>query len=138
MRGVRLEVLLHPSLRGLPGYREQFLPRLGERLLRVAQSHFEQEQDPWGKPWKPSQRVLAQGGKTLYLSGALFHSLFWQESSSGLRLGSDLDYGLIHNQGGPFGKSELPQRAFLGWGDQEEAAYQSEVARFKDQAREVQ
>lgn len=55
--------------------RKEILDEAAALLLNRTRSRFLAEVDPEGVAWAPSQRVLREGGKTLFLTGKLFHSL---------------------------------------------------------------
>jgi phage virion morphogenesis protein len=111
------------------------MKEIATHLETAGRLRFEQERDPQGKPWKPSRRVLEEGGQTLTLSGDL-------KSSIGSRWGADYAeagpersfgaavYAAIHQFGGvirPKAKKALsfggrvvasvtiPARAYLGF-----------------------
>lgn len=95
---------------------------------------FEEQKNPTGSPWKPSQRVLAgttkrkglpnYGNKTLTMTGALRHGLkpnikinSGNVDISFIPSGDTAKYAYIHNNGGKFrnrsGKySWMPKRQY--------------------------
>lgn len=48
---------------------------MGRYLKTSTQLRFRDQEDPEGRPWRPSQRVAAHGGQTLRLSGRLRNSI---------------------------------------------------------------
>ena len=108
-----LDRLSAPRMKELAGF-------LGEEILVIASDAFEHERDPvTGRSWKPSQRAIDTGGKTLTKSADLRRSLDYIAYSDGSMIaGSPSIYARIHNEGGQAGPSRsvtLPQRRFLGW-----------------------
>lgn len=95
---------------------------------------FETGQGPDGQAWTPSQRVLAEGGRTLVDSSALLSSIAATSDATSAAVGTNLVYAAIHQQGGtirprtgsgrralktPFGPRaavNMPARPFLGFG----------------------
>lgn len=85
-------------------------------LLNRIRTRFLAETDPDGQKWTPSRRALKTGGKTLFKTGKLFHSL--QAYAKGLDtrgIGTDIPYAAKHQ----FGEGGLPVRAFLGFNDED-------------------
>lgn len=48
---------------------------MGRYLKTSTQLRFRDQEDPEGRPWRPSQRVALHGGQTLRLSGRLRNSI---------------------------------------------------------------
>ena len=66
---------------------------LWEEVGRVGvlqtQERFERQQDPEGKAWPKSIRVLVEGGNTLRDSGRLFASVTHEASDTGVAIGTN-------------------------------------------------
>ncbi|MFN3371643.1 MAG: phage virion morphogenesis protein [Sphingomonadaceae bacterium] len=95
---------------------------------------FETGEGPDGQAWTPSQRVLAEGGRTLVDTGALLSSIAAMSDSTSAAVGTNLVYAAVHQKGGrlrpragsgkralktPFGPRaavNMPARPFLGFG----------------------
>ena len=71
---------------------------------------FETERDTTGKLWKPSQRKIKKGGKTLTDSGHLGDSITSSFGNSFFRTGSKRKYAAVHQLGGLF-KQNVPAYA---------------------------
>jgi phage virion morphogenesis protein len=118
---------------------QDFTPAMAE-VVRVLETgvreRFETGRDPQGKPWTPSQRAIAQGGRTLDDTGALLSSMASASDSTSAVVGTNLVYAAIHQAGGtirpkrgralntpfgPRGAVRMPARPFLGFG-----AYETE------------
>lgn len=107
-------------------------------LADTTRARFETGQSPAGVPWKPSRRVIEQGGKTLVDRGDLLGSIRedWgadyaaagPEASGGAAI-----YAAIHQLGGTIrprtkkalsfagrlvGKVVIPKREYLGFNDE--------------------
>lgn len=48
---------------------------MGRYLKTATQLRFRDQEDPEGRPWRPSQRAALHGGQTLRLSGRLRNSI---------------------------------------------------------------
>ena len=98
---------------------EGALDEIGAVLLNRTRKRFLATQDPDGKPWIESAAARARankgrGGKTLFDTGTLFHSI--QLSRRGpleRALETDVPYAPDHQKG----TRRLPQRQFLGFSD---------------------
>lgn len=90
-------------------------------LLSRLRRRFLQQKDPEGKDWIPSKAALkrkakGRGGGTLFDTGRLFHSIQLARSTESERfIGSDVFYGVYHNEGRP--QHGLPRREFMGFGE---------------------
>lgn len=98
---------------------------LGRVLKTGAQQRFREQKTPEGTPWKPSQRVLSEGGQTLRLTGRLRNSLTYKADHASVEVGTNVLYARIHQLGGiagrktfsgvgPPNRSRLPARPYLG------------------------
>lgn len=99
---------------------------LGELLLESTRQRMDKQEAPDGTPWQPLSETTQQlkGHDTvLKLSHSLYDLLNYQIGSNQLMLGSPLEYAATHQfgrEGGGFGGSDIPERAFLGISDQDE------------------
>ena len=96
------------------------LEEIGSYLVAATNRRFEQEQDPSGKPWKPSERAKATGGKTLQHTGRLRRSITYRVQGDSLAVGTNVIYAAPHQFGWP--EKSLPQRSFLGVDESDERA----------------
>lgn len=115
---------------------------IGAALVVSTQQRFESESDPEGNPWPASLRKTLLGGRTLTDTAALVSSITHVATDSSVAVGTNVIYAAIHQMGGkiraktPRGlrwrgpgnggwvtKQEvtMPQRAFLGLDDEDEA-----------------
>lgn len=65
------------------------LNAIAEGLRASTVERFIEEESPDGKPWKPSIRVMEEGGKTLTQTGKLKTSIKKRVSGSGLAVGTN-------------------------------------------------
>lgn len=89
---------------------------VGESVRSMAIDAFSASASPEGADWKPSQRALAAGGKTLVDTGTLQNSLSVSASRDEVSVGSNMVYAAIHQLGGKAGRGRkvtLPARPYL-------------------------
>lgn len=107
-------------------------------LRESATLRFHQGKAPDGSNWKKSHRALVTGGQTLILEGRLRDSLAAIGHARSLEVGTNVEYGGIHQFGGvirprnkralavpgigPRSSVTMPARTYLGIsnGDEEE------------------
>lgn len=65
------------------------LNSIAEGLRTSTAERFTEEESPEGKPWKPSIRARAEGGKTLTKTAHLKNSIRAKVSESGLAVGTN-------------------------------------------------
>lgn len=119
------------------------MKEIAVHLETATRRRFETESGPDGKPWKPSQRVIEQGGQTLSLTGDL-------KSSIGSAFGRDFAeagpersfgaavYAAIHQFGGRIAAKNkkalsfggrmvaavtMPARPYVGFGPSDPDAF---------------
>lgn len=115
--------------------------KLGAEMVSLTRQNFHNQQDPYGRAWKPSQRAIAKGEETLRDTGLLMNSLTYIPVSDGVIYGTKITYAKTLHYGavitaknkaflrflGAYGfvskKSvTIPARPFLGIGEKEQAA----------------
>lgn len=95
---------------------EKILDQAAAVLLNRIRTRYQQQVDPEGKAWVPSQRVLKYGGNTLIDTGRLFRSIQLYNAPTGMRLiGTDVFYGPYMHFGSK--KKGNPARAFMAFND---------------------
>lgn len=90
---------------------------IGRIVKTGTQLRFRQQRTPEGVPWKPSQRVLREGGQTLRLTGKLQRSYTYVAGESMVEIGSNDVRARIHHFGGKTGRGHkvtMPARPALG------------------------
>ncbi|RJR31896.1 MAG: phage virion morphogenesis protein [Candidatus Latescibacterota bacterium] len=117
------------------------LDAIGVFEVSQTQARFQDQVDPQGKPWKPSERAKRTGGKTLTDKGQLAASVTHRISPSAREVAvlSNKRYSAIHQYGGTIkakdggylhfvgadGKDvfvkevKMPARPYLGWSEQD-------------------
>lgn len=97
------------------------MDEIGAYVVSVTNERFEQGITPTGESWKPSQRALREGGKTLidhgHLRDSYTHIVL---SDHAVDIGSDLPYAHIHHKGGKAGRNHsvtIDPRPALGIND---------------------
>lgn len=77
----------------------ELMDRFGLYLESSTIDRFDDETAPDGTPWEPSQRALADGGKTLTDSGLLRSSITYVAGRDQVEWGSNLEYARRHQEG---------------------------------------
>lgn len=136
MAGIRFEIRnsgLEAGIARALAAAEDFSPAM-EAVAGVLEAstrqRFEDGQSPEGEAWKPSRRVLDQGGQTLVDRGALRDSIASASDRTTAVAGTNIIYAAIHQFGGeirprraralktpagPRGRVTMPARPFLGF-----------------------
>jgi phage virion morphogenesis protein len=68
------------------------LEQIGADFKERVRLCFHNQADPWGRPWKPSQRALRQNGQTLRDTGRLLNSINYQAGATRVRIGTNVSY----------------------------------------------
>lgn len=115
---------------------------IAEGLRTSTVERFLATEEPSGKKWRPSIRVIESGGKTLTKSATLRNSIKAQADSKGAAVGTNLVYAATHQLGDereikakkgrylrfsirgrwvsvPSVKVKIPARPFLGISDED-------------------
>jgi phage virion morphogenesis protein len=95
---------------------------IGEALKSSTLERFEHGGGPDGTPWQPSQRAQREGGQTLVDNANLRDNIGWEASDSQVVVGTNVEYGRIHQLGGKVGRNHavtLPPRPYLGLSDED-------------------
>jgi phage virion morphogenesis protein len=132
MAGLRLEHKIdtrapEAMLRRLADFDRRALAEdVGDLLVSSTTQRFRDGVDPEGNPWEPSERALAEGGKTLVDRGHLRDSItyFVHLDGTAVEIGSNMVYAAIHQFGGKAGRRgsvTLPPRPYLGISADDEA-----------------
>ena len=94
------------------------MEEIGSELESEIRLNFEQEQTPYGEPWKAlsentqeSRRSGKGSGsnKILRDTGDLFNSITYNADQSEVEVGTSKEYGAVHQEG----SDEIPARIFL-------------------------
>jgi phage virion morphogenesis protein len=115
---------------------------IGAHLVATTQRRFDTGTAPDGNPWPPSLRARLGLGRTLVdkgMQGGLMGSVGYEADATGLRVGTNLVYGAIHQLGGTIRAKTakglrfrigdrwatkqsvtIPARPFLGLSDEDE------------------
>ena len=97
--------------------RKALLAEVGEVLVNSTMQRFDEGIGPDGKPWEPSLRAAASGGKTLLDKARLRNSISSLATADAVYVGSNLIYALIHQEGGQAGRGHsvtIKKRPYLG------------------------
>lgn len=83
-----------------PAWRTGLARNVAETALEQIATSFEQERDPYDKPWDKSLRANLEGGQTLSDTGRLRRSFTYQANARGFVVGTNVRYAAIHQYGG--------------------------------------
>lgn len=109
---------LRRALRALIAYGEDPAPvldEIGAALVERTQERFERGEAPGGAKWRPSERALKQGGKTLVDTARLMQSINHQVTGNAVEWGTNVVYAAIHQFGGETGRKN-PRAQTLAFG----------------------
>ncbi|MEG1728761.1 MAG: phage virion morphogenesis protein [Bacteroidaceae bacterium] len=109
---------------------EQILDGSYAILLNRIRTRFQQQTDPSGMLWIPSQAALDENRNTLIDTGRLFRSIQLFQSSAGFRMiGTDVPYAPFHHYGRKYGGVT---RAFMAFNDEDQSLVERMILdRFK-------
>ena len=96
------------------------LEDIGEAMRLSTEERFSREEDPDGRPWKPlnkKYRKRKKHPKILTESTNLRGRIDFETTPDGVRIGTNVIYGAIHQLGGQAGRNKsatIPARPYLG------------------------
>lgn len=95
---------LFGRLLAFPAQLRSAADEIGEAMVASTQRRFAAETGPDGLKWKPSQRVVKHGGKTLQLTRRLYRSLVHNviaaaASGASVEWGTNVAYAWVHQVG---------------------------------------
>lgn len=119
---------------GQPRRVAEGLANIGGLIESQTRNRFDERTSPEGEawtPWSDSYRMSRKKGQTLLVaSGAFRDSMAWDLTGEALRVGSNMVYAALHQDGGtsdmPPGPAAVPARPVLGVSD--ENAREIEIA----------
>lgn len=125
MSGAQISITLNDEvLEGLLSRLQSHMKDLSEPLADIGSvlvsstlSRFSEGRGPDGQPWLKSERAVREGGQTLVDTALLQSSITYQVENDGVRAGTNMIYGGIHQFGGQAGRggaSKIPARPYLG------------------------
>jgi phage virion morphogenesis protein len=85
--------------------------QISEKMKNAVDQNFDTEGSRIGPKWKPSQRAIKQGGKTLQDTGRLAASIVPAFDSHSAEVGTNVVYAAIHQFGGTVTHLARSQRA---------------------------
>ncbi len=105
MYDIRLEGNTQAMLRKMRSFaeidRKGLNASLAEAVRESTLERFKQGKAPDGQKWKPSQRVLQEGGRTLVKTAQLRNSIRAKADASGFAVGTNVKYAATHQFGDP-------------------------------------
>jgi phage gpG-like protein len=82
---------------------------IGEIIVDHIKGNFRDSIAPDGTPWKPSRRVIREGGKTLIDTGVLRNSFHARAGRRSVLVGTPDERASTHQ----FGRGNIPARPFM-------------------------
>lgn len=137
-------VALHINLRDLERLQDRFerlgrldgrelrllLDELGELGVSQTRQRFRDQTGPDGTAWKPSRRLIEDGGQILVDQSILRNSIGYQAGGGRVEIGTNLIYGAIHQFGGEEVGMPIDARPYLGLSASDEAEVEDTVDDF--------
>lgn len=102
--------------------RQDMAKAIGNMLVSSTIERFEKGEDPEGNKWSISQRAKDEGGQTLVDKAILKNSITFEASPEMVVVGTNVEYGAIHQYGGQAGrgkKTRIPERPYLGFNEED-------------------
>ena len=109
-----------PELARLLAAAEDLTPvmqEIGSYLELSVDERFEAEAGPGGAAWQPSRRAREEGGKTLSDTGRLRASITSEAGADWVRIGTNVIYAAIHQEGGTLTPTQPGGRLVFPIGD---------------------
>lgn len=102
-----------------PGAFGRATKRIAEHGVSSTKLRFQDQKDPQGRPWIPSDRVLTRGGKTLVDTARLRNSITGKSDAAQAEWGTNVVYAATHQYGRVIRRSRsgggsIPARPFIG------------------------
>lgn len=113
---IRIDIDDAPARQGLSSLRERVsdltpvMEEIGAQLRQHVDERFEGGFGPFKAPWKKSQRAIEQKGQTLVDRGRLRQSVTYQADASSVEVGTNVEYGAIHQFGGDIAQPEYTRK----------------------------
>ena len=98
--------------------RQDMAKAIGNMLVSSTLERFEKGEDPEGNRWPESERAKKEGGQTLVDKAILKNSISFEASPDMVVIGTNEEYGAIHQYGGQAGRGKkvrIPERPYLGF-----------------------
>lgn len=139
MSGIRVDLDIQEvvnaasQLERIGDHAYDFFDEIGAQLVDSTQQRFDAGAGPDGTAWRPSQRAVKRGTKTLVDRGELQGELSHNATNNELEWGSDKVYAAIHHFGGKAGRglrANIPARPFIGISAQDEMMINAEAYEF--------
>ena len=112
---------------------QKFSRLVGAEMVHQTEERFYNQHDLGRQPWIPSQRAIADQGKTLRDTGRLMASLTYIALPDGVKWGTNVVYGPWMNYGvTKEGRLVTTARPFMGMNDDDRASVLNIINRIMD------
>ena len=112
---------------------QKFSRLAGAEMVHQTEERFYNQHDLGRQPWIPSQRAIADQGKTLRDTGRLMASLTYIALPDGVKWGTNVVYGPWMNYGvTKEGRLVTTARPFMGMNDDDRASVLNIINRIMD------
>ena len=116
---------------------QKFSRMAGAEMVHQTEERFYKQHDLGRQPWIPSQRAIADNGKTLRDTGRLMASLTYIALPDGVKWGTNVIYARMMHYGGtkamfPNLWGDIPPRPFMGMNDDDRASVLNIINRIMD------
>lgn len=114
---------------------QKFSRLVGAEMVNQTEERFENQYDLERSPWIPSQRAIADSGKTLRDTGRLMASLTYVAIPNGVVWGTNVIYAKSMHYGRP--ELNVVGRPFLGMNSDDVASVNNIVNRILEDSLEI-
>ncbi len=116
---------------------QKFSRLVGAEMVHQTEERFYNQHDLQRQPWIPSQRAIADNGKTLRDAGRLMASLTYIALPDGVAWGTNVIYARMMHYGGskamfPNLWGDIPPRPYMGMNDDDRASVLNIINRIMD------
>tara|TARA_R110000765_G_scaffold7713_1_gene25149 strand:- start:1597 stop:2034 length:438 start_codon:yes stop_codon:yes gene_type:complete len=117
---------------------QKFSRMAGAEMVYQTEERFANQHDLQRQPWIPSQRAIADNGKTLRDTGRLMGSLTYVALPDGVKWGTNVVYARMMHYGGtkalfPHLWGDISARPYLGMNDDDRASVLNIINRIMDE-----
>ena len=109
---------------------QKFSRMAGAEMVHQTEERFYNQHDLGRSPWIPSQRAIADQGKTLRDTGRLMASLTYIALPDGVKWGTNVSYAKAMHYGLP--ERNVTARPFMGMNDDDRASVLNIINRIMD------
>ena len=109
---------------------QKFSRLVGAEMVNQTEERFYNQHDLQRQPWLPSQRAIADQGKTLRDTGRLMASIKWVALPDGVKWGTNVVYARAMHYGLPY--RNVTPRPYMGMNENDRASVLNIINRIMD------